>query len=86
MVAPPRSSQDYPDLSVANQVLGGGVASRLFGDVREQRSLAYSTGSRILEVAQGKEPIFAYAGTATKKTGLAVQGILENLDKMAEAP
>lgn len=82
-LAPPRNSADWPDLRVANQVLGGGVASRLFADVREQRSLAYSTRSSILELAHGKEPMLAYAGTATKKTGLAIQGLIENLDKIA---
>jgi len=84
-LAPPRNSADWPDLRVANQVLGGGVQGRLFADVREQRSLAYSTGSQIIELAHGKEPMLAYAGTATKKTGLAIQGILENLDRIAKS-
>jgi len=83
--APPRSSADWPDLRVANQILGGGVASRLFGDVREQRSLAYSTGSQIIELAHGKEPLLAFAGTATKKTALAIQGILENFDRISKS-
>lgn len=85
-LGPVRSAPDWPDLRVANQVLGGGVASRLFGDVREQRSLAYSTRSQILELGHGKEPVFAYAGTATKKTGLAVQGLIENMEKIANGP
>ena len=84
-LGPARNAQDWPDLRVANQVLGGGVASRLFADVREQRSLAYSTRSQILELGHGKEPVFAYAGTATKKTGLAVMGILENLEKISQS-
>jgi len=85
-LAPARNASDWPDLRVANQVLGGGVASRLFADVREQRSLAYSTRSTILELAHGKQPLLAYAGTATKKTGLAIQGLLENIDKIARGP
>ena len=86
MLAPPRSASDWPDLRIANQVLGGGVAGRLFSDVREQRSLAYNTRSEILEVAHGEEPLFAYAGTATKKTGLAIQGLLENIEKISTGP
>jgi zinc protease len=82
-LAPARNTPDWPDLRVANQVLGGGVASRLFADVREQRSLAYSTRSQVLELGHGREPVYGYAGTATKKTGLAVQGILENLEKIS---
>lgn len=85
-LAPTRGAADWPDLRVANQVLGGGVASRLFADVREQRSLAYSTRSQILELAHGKQPLLAYAGTATKKTGLAVQGLLENIEKISRGP
>lgn len=85
-LAPARNSSDWPALRVANQVLGGGVAGRLFLDVREQRSLAYNTRSQILELAHGPEPLFAYAGTATKKTGLAIQGLLENMDRIASGP
>jgi len=85
-LAPPRNSPDWADLRVANQVLGGGVASRLFMDVREQRSLAYSTGSRILELKNGKQPLLTYAGTESKKTALAVQGIFENYDRIATQP
>jgi len=85
-VAPERRSTDWPDLRVANQILGGGVASRLFMDVREQRSLAYSTRSSILELGHGPQALMAYAGTETKKTGLAVQGILDNYDKIVSQP
>ncbi|MEO7111531.1 MAG: pitrilysin family protein [Polyangiaceae bacterium] len=81
-LAPERSSPSWPQIRVANQVLGGGVAGRLFLDVREQRSLAYSTGSRIMEVAHGQQPFTAYAGTQTAKTGLAVQGLIDNLEKI----
>lgn len=81
-LAPERNSPAWPQIRVANQVLGGGVAGRLFLDVREQRSLAYSTGSRIMEVAHGQQPFTAYAGTQTMKTGLAVQGLIDNLEKI----
>lgn len=81
-LAPERSTPAWPVIRVANQILGGGVAGRLFLDVREQRSLAYSTGSRIMELAHGQQPFTAYAGTQTPKTGLAVQGILDNLAKI----
>jgi predicted Zn-dependent peptidase len=81
-LAPERQTPMYPALRVANQVLGGGVQGRLFADVRESRSLAYSTGSSIVEVAHGQMMTFATAGTQTPKTVDAVQGILDNLDKI----
>jgi zinc protease len=80
----PRSAPDWPLARVSNQVLGGGVAGRLFSDVREQRSLAYSVYSRIIELSHGDQPVVAYAGTQTDKTADAVQGLLENLQKMAQ--
>jgi predicted Zn-dependent peptidase len=84
--APPRNSPDWADLRVATQILGGGVAGRLFLDVREQRSLAYSTGARIIELAHGPEPLYAYAATKTPSTAAATQGLIENMDKMAQGP
>ncbi|MGH8995461.1 MAG: M16 family metallopeptidase [Acidimicrobiales bacterium] len=43
-----RFSEDRWALSVLNHVLGGGMSSRLFQKVREQRGLAYSIGSERL--------------------------------------
>jgi predicted Zn-dependent peptidase len=86
MIAPPRKTPEWPAVRVANQVLGGGVASRLFTDVREQRSLAYSTSAQVLELAHGDQPLVAYAGTETSKTAQAVRGLLENLAGMVSSP
>ncbi len=86
MSAPPRNSEAWASIRVANQVLGGGVASRLFTDVREQRSLAYRTNAQILELAHGVQPLVLYAGTQTAKTTQAVTGLLENVDRMIRVP
>lgn len=86
MVAPPRKAPTWPAMRVANQVLGGGVASRLFTDVREQRSLAYRTSAQILELSHGEQPLVVYAGTETSKTAQAVAGLLENLARMTSSP
>ncbi len=84
MLAPARGVPEWPAIRVSNQVLGGGVASRLFLDVREQRSLAYRTSAQILELAKGPQPLIVYAGTETKKTDQAVRGLLDNLDRIAK--
>jgi predicted Zn-dependent peptidase len=78
------SSPEYPKLKVANQVLGGGVAGRLFLDVREKRSLAYSTYSRVERVEHGPQPVILSAGTQTAKAGLTLQALLEHAQMMAE--
>jgi predicted Zn-dependent peptidase len=85
-LVPARNTPDWPAIRVANQVLGGGVSSRLFNDVREQRSLAYSTSSHITELANGEEPFIVYVGTQTPKTAQAVQGALEDIDSMIARP
>jgi predicted Zn-dependent peptidase len=86
MLAPARKSDAWASVRVANHVLGGGVASRLFSDVREQRSLAYRTNAQILELAHGPQPVVLYAGTQTAKTAQAVTGLLENATRIVSSP
>jgi zinc protease len=83
-LGPARQTPAWPSLAVLNQVLGGGVAGRLFLDVREKRSLAYSTGSSLDETAHSPVPIVLSAGTQTNKAPQAVQALLENLEKMGK--
>jgi predicted Zn-dependent peptidase len=84
-LGPARQTPSWPSLAVLNQVLGGGVAGRLFLDVREKRSLAYSTGSSIEEPAHSPVPIVLSAGTQTGKAPQTVQALLENLDRMGKS-
>lgn len=46
-LAIPRSSPDYYALTVANQVLGGPAANRLFNALRTRRGLAYGASSEL---------------------------------------
>ncbi len=85
-LGPQRQTADFPSLAVLNQVLGGGVAGRLFLDVREKRSLAYSTGSSVVETAHSPMPIVLSAGTQTDKAPQAVQALLDNLERMGKNP
>jgi predicted Zn-dependent peptidase len=88
LLAPARTDAAgrWAHVRVANQVLGGGAASRLFADVREARSLAYRTNAQILELARGEQPVLVYAGTESSKTAQAVTGLLENVARMTTAP
>jgi zinc protease len=85
-LGPERASPVWPALAATNQILGGGVAGRLFLDVREKRSLAYGTSSSVEEPAHSPVPIVLSAGTQTAKTVLALQALLDNLDKISSAP
>lgn len=40
-----RSDPDYPAMAIMNRILGGGGSSRLFLNIREDKSYAYSVGS-----------------------------------------
>ena len=44
-LAPPFTHPDYPALKVTTAILGGGMASRLFSDLRDKQALAYTTGA-----------------------------------------
>ena len=68
-------SQDDPDrwaLAVANYALGGGTASRLFQEVREERGLAYTVYSSVsMNVDCGA--LTAYAATSPAKVPEVVE-------------
>lgn len=85
-LGPERRSDEWPAIRAANQILGGGVAGRLFMDVREKRSLAYRTNSNIEPVANGPVPIVLTAGTQTSKAGLALQALLEHFQTIGKSP
>jgi predicted Zn-dependent peptidase len=71
----PREDEDRFALAVANQILGGGTASRLFQSVREERGLAYSVHSWV-DAHADTGALVAYAGTAVEHLG-EVLGLLE---------
>lgn len=85
-LGPERQSPEWPDMRVTAQIVGGGVASRLFLDVREKRSLAYRTRAAADPVAHGPVPVTLSAGTQTAKAGLTVQALLEHFDALSKGP
>lgn len=74
-----RSDPGWVPLLVANQVLGGSAASRLFMDLREKRSLTYGAYSAIGERVE-IGPFVAYASVRTEVTKEAVGAFLDHLD------
>ncbi|MCU1357843.1 MAG: peptidase domain protein [Acidimicrobiales bacterium] len=58
--------QDRYALAVCNQILGGGLASRLFQEIREERGLAYSVYSSVASFSDAGS-VVAYAGTGTER-------------------
>lgn len=74
-----RTDPRWPELALAVHVLGGGMASRLFVDVREKRSLAYSTSASMRELVSGKSVVALYAGTQTPLAPKSVTALLEHM-------
>ena len=58
-----RTDAERPALDVVNHVLGGGMSSRLFDEIRERRGLAYAVYSSTASYCDAGSLIL-YAGTA----------------------
>jgi zinc protease len=84
-LALPRNDPDYIPLTVANQVLGGSAAARLFMDLREKRSLTYGAYSDIDEHQQ-VGPFLAYASVRNEVTADALRAFDEHLQRIVREP
>ena len=74
-----RDDPDYYPLSVANHALGGGgFTSRLFGEVRTRRGLAYSVYSSVQPMA-AEGPFLIGMQTATDQVPEALEVLREEL-------
>jgi len=66
---------------VLGAVLGGGMSSRLFVELRDRRGLAYSTG--VLTTSRTGPALFLpYIGTAPANSEAAVAGVLAEVDRI----
>src|SRR5439155_24845568 len=78
----PCADEDRYTLSVLNQVLGGGMSSRLFQEIREKRGLVYSVYSyRTAYIESGV--LAVYAGTAPARAHEVLELIHAELDRLA---
>jgi predicted Zn-dependent peptidase len=76
---------DFYALQVFSTMLGGGMSSRLFQEVRENRGLAYSIFS--FASSYTDTGLFGiYAGTGEKETAELVPVVCDELLKMIEQP
>lgn len=70
---------------ILNNILGGSMSSRLFQNIREQKGLAYSVYS--MTGASSRDGYFEiYAGVSHEKIRAAIEGIREELEKLAAEP
>jgi predicted Zn-dependent peptidase len=71
-------------LAVLNHVLGGGLSSRLFQKIREERGLAYSVWSERAAYADAGS-LAVVAGTAPEHIDEVLRIVAEELDTLADA-
>lgn len=80
---PKRDDPDYYAMLLMNHILGGGTfTSRLYGEVREKRGLAYSVGTGLYPMDRAGL-IVGSAGTENARVGETVAIIREQWRRMA---
>jgi predicted Zn-dependent peptidase len=80
-LAPPLDHPDHAAVKVLSSVLGGGMAGRLFVELRDKRALAYTATSYYDPV---KEPgaLVLYLGTTPQTAAQAEQGLLAEIARV----
>lgn len=78
----PRDDPDRYALAVLDQVLGGGMSSRLFQEVRERRGLAYSVFS-YRSAFEETGALAVYCGTARERVEEVLEVMRSELDRLA---
>ena len=84
-LAPPLTHPDYAALKVMTAILGGGMASRFFSDLRDKQALAYSTGAQYpgrLDTSS----FVATLGTAPANVPKAEAALKEHLARIQNEP
>ena len=79
---------DHPDqypLSTLAAILGGGMSSRLFHEVREKRGLAYSVRTHA-DFSSDVGSLVTFAGVDPKRVEEAIRVIISEYKKMVTAP
>jgi predicted Zn-dependent peptidase len=80
----PALASDDPDryaLGVCNQILGGGLSSRLFQEIREERGLAYTVFSSVAAFSDAGS-LAAYVGTGAERVDEVRKLLLDITDQL----
>ena len=85
VLAPPLTHPDYPAVKVLSTVLGGGMAGRLFSELRDKQALAYSTGA-FSPWLVGRGYFVAHLGTAPENLSRAEVNLKKELEQIREEP
>jgi predicted Zn-dependent peptidase len=81
----PLGHEDRFGVAVLNNVLGGGMSSRLFQNIREKRGLAYAVFSELTPYSDAGM-LTVYAGSAKETVGQVLDLIVSELRDLKAAP
>lgn len=82
---PSRNDPRRPAVRLLNVILGEGMRSRLFQEVRERLGLAYSVDSWVSSL-EDTGSVGVYAGVGVNRAQEALQAILRQLDLLRQEP
>jgi predicted Zn-dependent peptidase len=81
----PLGHQDRFAVAVLNNLLGGGMSSRLFQNIREKQGLAYAVFSEITPYSDAGM-LTVYAGTAKENIGQVIDLIVKEFSDLKNSP
>jgi zinc protease len=79
--APPAPSRDYAAMKLINSILGEGLSSRLFTEIREKRSLCYELGS-MYPMLKGPSHFLTYTVTKPEQVWPARKQLLIEIERL----
>ena len=81
-----RRNPDYYAVSVFNDAFGGGFSSRLFGDIRTTKGLAYAVGGGVSAGWDHPGMLRLMVMTKSKSTVESIQALDEEISELAKRP
>jgi len=84
-VAPPLDHPDHAVVKVLSTILGGGMAGRLFVELRDKSALAYTAAS-FYDPLHEPGALILYLGTAPDNAVKAEQALLAEVQKIRDVP
>lgn len=84
-VAPRMSDRDHAAVKVLANVLGGGMAGRLFAELRDKQALAY-TASAFYDSVREPGALILYLGTAPANVTRAEEALRKEIERIRSEP
>jgi zinc protease len=84
-LAPGLDHPDHAAVKVLSTILGGGMAGRLFVELRDRSALAY-TATSYYDPVKERGVLVLYLGTAPATSARAEQALVREIDKIRDVP